>query len=207
MFLIFVLLKTQRCEKHGALFLSKLFQIHIFTIDSQDKNIIILFLSYRISPHDGRDDAAATAMVTELAEVNALPRAQIQTAAGDGDGQPCADEDGLGVCRHVVVALQDMLVIGLAFPDQAVEDGRQIRTHVRVGIFTNGQSAAGVLDEEVDQTGRRKHGQMTDDFVRDQVEAPRTGAKGKLYLLYHNRSMYVMVCLRMDATYGPRCGG
>src|SRR5699024_3503768 len=59
-------------------------------------------------PDDRGDDAAARGAVAELAEINPLPGAEVEPAAGDGNGEFDARERRFGMCGHVVVAFERM---------------------------------------------------------------------------------------------------
>lgn len=47
-------------------------------------------------------DLSRPTIVAELAEVNALPRTEIQPAIGDGDGEAHTEEGSLGMGWHVL---------------------------------------------------------------------------------------------------------
>ena len=78
---------------------------------------------------------------------------------------------------HVVVALQRMRIVGLAFADQPVEDRPEVPAHVGIGALVDRQSGRRVADEEIHEPRRRQCGQVGDDLVRDGVEAPGAGAE------------------------------
>lgn len=127
-------------------------------------------------------------MGTVFAEVDALPGAEGETATGDGDGQRDTAECGLGMGGHIVAALQDVLVGGKVFGCQTIEDGFHVGADIRVTVLVDGQSAAGVLAEEVQQPSLGERGQLPHDVARDEMEAPRKGTKGNFLLLNHKKN-------------------
>ena len=74
-------------------------------------------------------------IVSELAEIDTLPRTEVEPSVGDGDAEADAKERTLGMGRHVVGTLQHMVVVRLALPDDVVHDFLHIRAHVGVGIL------------------------------------------------------------------------
>ena len=56
---------------------------------------------------------------------------------------------------HVVASFKGVLIIGLVFGDKVVENGRQVTTHIGVGIFVDTKATTGVLYEEVEQSDSR----------------------------------------------------
>lgn len=86
---------------------------------------------------------------------------------------------------HVVGAFEGVGVEGLAFADEAVEDGGEVGLDVGVGVFVEGEAGGGVFDEEVEQAGAGKGGQVTNDFLGDEVEAAAMGAEAELDLGGH----------------------
>ena len=71
---------------------------------------------------NGSHDAAVAAVVAELAEVDALPGPEGEAPIGDGDGEAHTEEGTLGVSGHVVRSLHSVVIVGLAFPHEAVHD-------------------------------------------------------------------------------------
>ena len=140
------------------------------------------FVAQCASPGDGAlrddcgDDAAARGAVTELAEINPLPGAEVEPAAGHGNGEFDARECRFGMCGHVVVAFERVDVVGFALADQPVEDGREVRADVGIGVFVDRKTCGGVFDEEMHQPGVGQRRQVGRDFVRDEVKAAGAGA-------------------------------
>ena len=89
-------------------------------------------------------------IVAVFAEVYALPRSHVQPAIGYGNGETHTAQRRFGMCWHVITSFQRMLIIGLVFWHQMVEDGFHVHTHVRVVILIDAQSAARMLGEDID---------------------------------------------------------
>ena len=94
---------------------------------------------------------------------------------GNGDGAAC--QGGFDMCAHVVRAFEGMDEIGGAVGNQFIEEGLEVMPYVGVGVFVEGERRRGVLQEEVEQARFGQRGQVPQDFVRDQVEAPAPGAQ------------------------------
>ena len=69
--------------------------------------------------------------------VDALPCAEVEPALCDGYRQLDARERRFGMRRHVVVAFERVDVVGFALADQPVEDGREVRADVGIGVFVD----------------------------------------------------------------------
>ena len=134
---------------------------------------------------DGGDELTFSSVVAVFAEVDSLPDAEIEVAVGDGDGDAHAAEDGLGMGGHIVGAFEGVLVAGLVFGDEAIEDGFHIDAHIGVAVFVDGESATGVFGEEVEDASLGQSGQLAEYFSCDQMEASRLGAECEFFLLYH----------------------
>ena len=89
------------------------------------------------------------------------------------------------MCRHVVVAFEGVGVIRLAFGHNAVEDTLHVSAHIRVGVLIDGESAAGVLHEEVEQPFARQGRKLTYYFIGYEVEATSARLQGYFNLFYH----------------------
>ena len=92
---------------------------------------------------------SGAAVVAELAEVDSLPCAEVQTAIGDGDGDADTAQCRFGVSRHIVGTFQRMLILRTILRNQAVEDSFHIHANIRVAVLVDAQSATGVLREDV----------------------------------------------------------
>lgn len=94
-------------------------------------------------------------------------------------------EGRLGVCRHVVITFKCVGVIRLTFGHNAVEDALHVGAHIRVGVLIDGESAAGVLHEEVEQPFARQGRKLTYYFVGYEVEATAARLQCYFNLFYH----------------------
>lgn len=112
---------------------------------------------------------------------------------GDGDGEARAEEACLGVGRHVVVALEGMLIIGLALRYKMVEDALHVAAHVGVGVFVDRQRSRGVLYEKVEQPHTGQLSELAHHLAGHQMEAAPTRLKLYFNLSPHKYSS-VMNC-------------
>ena len=80
-------------------------------------------------------------MVSEFAEVDALPCAHVKPAVGDRDGEADAEEGAFCVCRHVVRTFHCVLVIWFSFLDHVVEDRLHVCADIGVVVLVDGQCA------------------------------------------------------------------
>lgn len=104
---------------------------------------------------------------------------------GYRDVETYAREGRLGVCRHVVVSFECVGVIRLTFGHNAVEDALHVGAHIGVGVLIDGESAAGVLHEEVEQPFARQGRKLTYYFVGYEVEATSARLQSYFNLFYH----------------------
>ena len=128
---------------------------------------------------------SGVSVVAELHQVDALPRAEGETAVGDRDCERDADDRRLCVPGHVVRALvgvdKDLsLVVG----DDVVEGGCHVCAHVRVAVLVERDGSGCVLQEEVNGTDGvvLEGGHVADDLVGDEIAAPGTGGERELVL-------------------------
>ena len=87
---------------------------------------------------DGRHDAAVATVVAKLAEVDALPGAEVEAATGDGDGEAHSEERAFGVGGHVIGALHGVIIEGLVLPHKAVHNLVHVGAHIGVSILIDG---------------------------------------------------------------------
>ena len=87
--------------------------------------------------------------------------------------------------RHVVVALAGVDVVGFALPHEPVEDGRQIGTHIGIGVFIDREGCRGVFDKEMQDARSGQRREIRFDLAGDQMEAPAAGAKREFGLRCH----------------------
>ena len=83
-------------------------------------------------------NATVATVVAELAEVDTLPGAEVEAAIGDRDGEAHAEERALGMGRHIIGTLHGVVIVGLAFPHEAVHNLVQVGAHVGIGILVDG---------------------------------------------------------------------
>ncbi len=114
-----------------------------------------------------------------------MPRAEVEAVIGYRDAEAYAREGRLGVCRHVVIAFKCVGVIRLTFGHNAVEDALHVGAHIRVGVLIDGESAAGVLHEEVEQSFARQGRKLTYYFIGYEVEATAARLQCYFNLFYH----------------------
>ena len=99
--------------------------------------------------YDSSYDTTFTSVVTELTEIDTLPCAEIQTTFCDGNADAHATECALCVCRHVIRAFKDVVIVWLVLLYETIENLFHIRANIRIGILIDAQSATGVLHKEV----------------------------------------------------------
>ena len=135
----------------------------------------------------GGDDDAATAVVAVLAEVDALPRAQRQAPAHHRQHQRRAQQRGLDVGGHVVVALERVGPVGSAVGDRLVKPGGEVPADVGRGVLVEGQRRRRVLDEEMEHPHAQlvELGQRLHHLARDEVKAPGLGREPQVTLDPH----------------------
>ena len=129
---------------------------------------------------------SGAAVVAELAEVDSLPCAEVQTAIGDGDGDADTAQCRFGVSRHIVGTFQRMLILRTIFGHEAVEDGFHIHANIGIAVLVDAQSAAGVLREDVHDARLRQFRQLAHYLARHQMESTTFRLQGYFNLLYHN---------------------
>gem|GEM_PF-4044329 len=130
--------------------------------------------------------AARSSIVAKLAKVNALPCAEIQSAAGDGNSEGWTYQAAFGVSRHVIASFQRMQIVWFVLFHQAIHDLFHITTDIRVRILVDGKSAGRVFDKKVQHPciGQWLR-QMAQDLTCDKMKAPASCFKCKFCLLYH----------------------
>ena len=147
---------------------------------------------------EGGHDAPPSAVVAELTEVDSLPRAQVQSPVGNGNREAGSHQGRFGMGGHVVPAFQRMVVPGLPFTHQVIENFFHVAPYVRVTVLVDRQSGTGMLDEEVEQSGLGQCRQVAQHLVRHQMKAAGARPEGESGLLYHKR-LYLSVCLEKQS--------
>ena len=120
---------------------------------------------------DCRGEAPRTATVAKLAQVNALPRTQAQTALCYGQADRTTHERSFDMRRHVIGPFERMLVIRCALRHQFVEAGSEIAAHRGIGILIESETGRRMLNEQVQQAHYGQFGKRGLDMVGYQVEA------------------------------------
>ena len=77
-------------------------------------------------------------MIAELAKVDSLPCAHVESAGCDRNGETDPEEGTLGVRRHVVRAFHGVFVLGFSLLHHVIQYGFHICTDVRIVIFVDG---------------------------------------------------------------------
>ena len=103
-------------------------------------------------------------MIAELAEVDALPCAQVKMAARDGDVDADTADGALGVCRHVVGSFEGVHIIGGVLRNQPIEDVGKVGSHIGICILIDGQGTTGMLHKEVQHSRLRELWQLSADL-------------------------------------------
>ena len=136
---------------------------------------------------DGGDNPARPAIIAELAEIDALPGAEIQASVGYGYGQAHAEQRTLGVGRHVVGPFEHVVIIRLILPYDMVHDLLHVGTHVGVGILVDAEGAGRVFDEEMKQPRlRQRTWKVRQYLLGDEVASPAFGGERKFFWRNHN---------------------
>ena len=92
-----------------------------------------------------------TTIVTELAEVDALPRTEIQPAIRNGDGETHTEEGTLGMGWHIIIAFEYVVIIRLVLLDKMIHDFLHIRTHICFGILVDAEGTRSMLHKKMEQ--------------------------------------------------------
>ena len=79
-------------------------------------------------------------MVTEFAQVNALPGPKIKLPIGDWNGNRLPYDARFEMSRHVVSPLQRMCEIGLIFTYNFVDKRFKVMSDAGIGILVQGQT-------------------------------------------------------------------
>ena len=105
---------------------------------------------------NGCHNLSFASIIAELAEIDALPSAEVEFAMGDRDGEAYPKERAFGMRRHIVQSLHSVVVIWFVFLHEAVHNLAHVGTHIGIGILVDGESARGMLYEEVQHARLRQ---------------------------------------------------
>ena len=72
---------------------------------------------------------SAASVIAELAKVDALPDAKVESSIGDRNIDAHTGNDALGMCGHIVTSLKCMLVVGCILWNKSVINAFQIFTN------------------------------------------------------------------------------
>ena len=97
-------------------------------------------------------------------EIDALPGAEGELPAIDGDAEVDAGEDGANVGGHVVRPLKGVTELARVFGNEAFEKVFDVGDHIRVVVLLDGERSGGVAAEESEQCGCAR---VIGDPVRD----------------------------------------
>ena len=114
-------------------------------------------------------------MIAELAEVNALPCAQIKMVARDRDVDADAADGALGVCWHVIGSFEGVHIIRGVLGNQPIEYVGKVGSYIRIGILVDGQGTTGMLHKEIQHSRLREFWQLSADFCGHKVTSPAFG--------------------------------
>lgn len=123
----------------------------------------------------GCHDFSFASIVSELAEIDALPCAEVETAFGDRYAETDATECALGMGWHIIGTFQNMVVVRFVFLNESVEYLLHIRADIGIGILVDAQRTAGVLYEKVEKTCLWQLGKMTEYLPCDEVKSATLG--------------------------------
>ncbi len=142
-------------------------------------------------------------------EVNALPGAQGQPPAGEGDREVDRGQRGADMRWHVVRAFGRVDKPRIAIGNQAFEKPVQIDPDIRIGIFLDQQRGGGV--EEMKHGQALRHTTVLDPIlnpIRDRIKAAafRPNREFKLDLFEHATPKMSLSRIRSgaDRTLEPR---
>ena len=102
----------------------------------------------------------SAAPIAELAQVDALPCAQIEAVSRNRNVERDASHRAFEMAGHIVVAFVGVTVVWLAIGHKTVENGVHVDTHVGVEILIDGKRATGVPYKKVEQTRLGQIGQI-----------------------------------------------
>ena len=137
------------------------------------------------SSNDRSHHLPCSSFVTELTEIDALPRAEVQSAVSNGDIDAHASYDALRMDWHVVRAFEDVTVVRHFLRYEPVVNSFHVTPHVRVPVLAYAQRATRMLHKEIEQSRLWQLRQVPEHFIRYQMEAAGLRLQLKCNLLYH----------------------
>lgn len=173
-------------------------------------------MTYCSVTDDGGYDATRAAVVAELAEIDALPCAEIEPPIGDGESESRPYYDGFYVGWHIVRTFIGVEIIWGVFGDEAVKNCREIVAHIRVGILVESQCRRCVFDQQMQQSFMGYPRELPHDFPGNEMYARGIGRKvisvcsiismSVIKYITHNTLMSASRCETATATY-QSCDG
>ena len=123
------------------------------------------------SSNDRSHYLPCSSFVTELTEIDALPRAEVQSAVSNGDIDAHASYDALRMGWHVVRIFKNVPIVRHVFRYESVENRLHVTSHVRIPVLANAERATRVLHKEIKQTLLWQLRQVPEHLIRYQMEA------------------------------------
>ena len=114
---------------------------------------------------------SAATVVAKLAEIDALPGAKVEPSVSDGDVDAHTGNDALGMCGHIVRAFKDMSIVRHIFRYKPIVNSLHVTPHVRIPVLAYAQRATRMLHEKVKQSRLWQLRQVSEHFIRYQMEA------------------------------------
>ena len=115
--------------------------------------------------------AASATIIAKLAEVDALPSAQVEAAVGNGNGERYARQRALGMAGHVVATLVGVAIVGFVFAHQAVVYLLHVGTHGGVVVLVDGEGATGVLHKQIQDARTGQRWQLRHNLASDKMKS------------------------------------
>lgn len=88
---------------------------------------------------DSGNNTSRPAVIAELAQVNALPCAKIQSSVGDGNSEADTKQRAFCMRGHIVGTFKHMVVVWFVLLDNMIHNLLHVASHVRVGIFIDAE--------------------------------------------------------------------
>ena len=117
--------------------------------DFVEKRLVLLDKYGSLLPP--RQNTAVSPIITELTQINTLPRTESQPTVPNRYSERGAEQRALDMGGHIVVSFQGMGIIRCTFGHNAIHGRLEIGTYRRVGIFIDGKSRRSMLDKKIEQ--------------------------------------------------------